>query len=53
MITDIKIIEGTYNNGEYKFNVQVLHDNTYCGDGRFCKTYEEAKKYIIAKLKGE
>lgn len=50
MITAIKIIKGEYNKGELKYNVQLWHDNTYCGDGRFCKDYNEAKQYIIKRL---
>ena len=41
-----KIIEGSWNQGEYKYNVQVLHNGCYAGVGRFCRTLEEAQNYI-------
>lgn len=41
-----KIIEGNWYNGEFKYNVQVLYNGTYSGNGKFCKTREEAEEYI-------
>ena len=46
MITEFKIIKGSWENGEYNFNVQVLHDNIYCGIGKFVRTYRDALAYI-------
>lgn len=31
---------------DYPINVQVLRNNIYCGEGRFCKTNNEAEKYV-------
>ena len=35
-------------NSEYPYNVQVLADGTYCGNGRFCRSLDEAMEYIRA-----
>lgn len=40
-----KIIEGNWNNGEYKYNVQVLYNGVYSGNGKFFRTREEAEEY--------
>lgn len=55
-ITSIKITAGDYNagvDGVYKYNVQIFHNGTYSGHGRYYKTYAEAINYIINELKGD
>lgn len=55
-ITDFKIIQGVWGNGEYKYNVQVLYDDQYCGFGKFVRTYDDALDYIakvIEQQRGE
>ena len=44
-MTTTKIIEGNWNNGEYKYNVQVLCNGVYSGNGKFFRTRGEAEKY--------
>ena len=36
-------------NMEYPYNVQVLVDGIYCGNGRFCRSLEEARDFIAAQ----
>lgn len=50
---ETKIIKGNWNNGEYQYNVQVLHNGIYAGNGKFFRTYEEAKEYSETIIKGE
>lgn len=52
-LTDIKIIKGNWQNGEYKYDVQLLYNGVYAGHGKFVRNYQEAKQYIINILKGE
>ena len=52
-LTDIKIIKGNWLNGEYKYSVQLWYNGVYAGHGKFMRTYEDAKQYIIKVLKGE
>lgn len=49
--TNFKIIRGSWNNGEYKYNVQIIHNGVYCGHGRFCKTYNEAIQYANKEIR--
>lgn len=51
-LTDIKIIKGAWLNGKYKYNVELWYNDTYAGHGKFVRTYEDAKEYIIEELKG-
>ena len=44
-MTTTKIIEGNWNNGEYKYNVQIIYNGTYAGNGRFFRTREDAEAY--------
>lgn len=48
---DFKIIRGNWGNGEYKYNVQLFYNGMYCGRGKFCKTYNEAIRYIDEKMR--
>lgn len=48
---DFKIIQGNWCNGEYKYNVQKICNGVYSGNGRFVRTYGEAKNYIENELK--
>lgn len=55
-ITEFKIIQGVWGNGEYNYNVQVIYNDQYCGFGKFVKTYRDALDYIekiIEENKGE
>lgn len=55
-ITEFKIIQGVWGNGDYNYNVQVIYNNQYCGFGKFVKTYSDALDYItkiIEENKGE
>ena len=55
-ITEFKITQGVWGNGEYNYNVQVLYDDQYCGFGKFVRTYNDALDYIakvIEEHKGE
>lgn len=50
-LTDIKLIQGNWQNGEYKYNIQLLYNGVYTGRGKFARTYEDAKQYIMKELK--
>lgn len=49
-ITEFKIIQGIWGNGEYNYNVQVLYNNQYCGFGKFVRTYNDALDYIAKTI---
>ena len=49
-ITEIKIVRGIWGNGEYKYNVQFLYNDQYCGFGKFVRTYEDALEYITKTI---
>lgn len=36
-----------------RYNVQILVDNVYCGDGKFCKSKREVYKFIIQEMKSD
>lgn len=44
-------------NRDYPINIQVLQSTddglSYCGNGRFCKTNAEAKRYMDGFTRGE
>lgn len=52
-MTTTKIIQGNWNNGEYKYNVQVLYNGLYSGNGKFFRTREEAEAYSKTINKGD
>jgi len=37
---------------DYPYNVHIITNGYYCGVGRFCKTLEEAERYIVEKFPG-
>ena len=34
---------------DFRYNVQEWTDDRYCGNGHFCKTLEEAERYIVQR----